>query len=529
MIRAFNCIKLRETCCENMDIELTDCDKEQIQFIERIQPFGALIATNKFHKIVALAATEEFDLRPSLLGDTLDNALEGDTSTILGRLQERSNVTRPMLIRSKRWKRWVTCTPHQVDDTTILEFEFVPSYEVVIPTIQFLKKECDNLTTYLQHLMESLRKVTGYDRVMVYRFASDWHGEVVAEAIKEGEHSFQGHHFPASDIPLPARELFLKNWIRTIFDVDKEPLQIATTGGSAGKIDLSRSCLRYPSSIHIEYLKNMSVGASLTLSLIYNNQLWGLIACHHSQPKYMTAEERQICAMIAKLASAKITSFINTEALSALESVQVFTRSITANLSNRQIHDAIRQEKDGLYNFVSCDAFCATNAEGTPLVKEGSMPTASELKKIVFCLEALGQDIVNTESLSKLACDLEGVENICGALAIKVHRFWLIWFRKEYIHSRLWAGNPNKAIYKNQTATRLSPRTSFNAFKENTRGCSRQWEDTEVAAVTLLRSAVLSTLEGQEEAKVEGEADFQEIFQTLVEEHAATDFKTPVL
>ena len=161
-------------------------------------------------------------------------------------------------------------------------FSFPNTYQAVRGTVADL-----NRASSLQELYDitarAVRALTGFDRVMVYRYDADYNGEVVAEAKRADLNSFLGLHYPASDIPAQARALYEKNWIRLISDVDYAPAPIepADHPATGAPLDLTYSTLRSVSPIHLEYLRNMGVRASMSISLLRDDKLWGLIACHH--------------------------------------------------------------------------------------------------------------------------------------------------------------------------------------------------------------------------------------------------------
>ena len=274
--------------------QLTHCDTEQIQYIAAIQPTGSLVVSNRDGVIQFAAVGPGFDMQPAdLLGRPIDVVLGDDTKRVMKAIEERADPTTPILLRSKTLGLWLTCTGHKQGEMRIFEFELSPLREVNIPSVKFMNEKHESLEAYLSFIAENIQMVTGYDRVMIYRFASDWHGEVVAESLTANRQSFFGHHFPASDIPVPARELFTRLWARTISDVTSVDIPVQSVAGqSASTLDLSRSVLRASSPIHIEYLRNMGVTASLSLSIICDGKLWGIIACHHFSPKQLVAEER---------------------------------------------------------------------------------------------------------------------------------------------------------------------------------------------------------------------------------------------
>ncbi|CAN5608309.1 hypothetical protein BH11CYA1_BH11CYA1_18450 [soil metagenome] len=495
-----------------MEIELTDCDKEPVQFIDCIQPYGALIAIDQNNRIIAIAGSADFVLQKKDLGKDIKEVLKDDSAAIMKLLEDRIDSARPVLIRSKTWRRWMTALTHRQGDVRILELEVLPTKEVDIPSIEFLKESRESLYTYLGHITANLKRMVGYDRVMVYRFAPDWHGEVVAETISLGAHKFMGHHFPASDIPLPARQLFLKNWVRAIFDVDAVPIPLEHL--STAKLDLSRSALRSASPIHLEYLRNMDVSASLTLSLIHEGRLWGLIACHHFEPKYITSEERNICALIAKLVSTKITSFITGEAIVAIERVSAFTEDLTANISEEKFRDVIHAKKASLLSFVSADGFVASFHNGAELVSTGEVPSASETTAIIDYVESLDDEVVHLRKLIAVS-GFEHITSCAGLMAIKLDSCVFIWLRKEFQQSIIWAGNPNKAVDKTDSSTKLSPRQSFNEYSEVVKDTSASWEAAEVSAAAMLKTEILRTLDGIRRAIPRSASLYQEVIDSL--------------
>ncbi|PLZ96385.1 cyanobacterial phytochrome A, partial [Fischerella thermalis CCMEE 5328] len=176
-------------------------------------------------------------------------------------------------------------------------------------------EETGNLHDFCQILVQEVRKVTGFDRVMLYKFDDDGHGSVIAEEKLETMESYLGLHYPESDIPRPARKLFASNWIRIIPDTHADPVEIfpAINPLSQRRPDLTNSILRSPYSCHIEYLHNMGVGASLTISLIKEGKLWGLIACHHQTPKYVSYEMRKACEFLGRVIFSELADREETE------------------------------------------------------------------------------------------------------------------------------------------------------------------------------------------------------------------------
>lgn len=479
---------------QNQELNLTECDKEQIQFIENIQSFGALLVLDADNVIRHAAAIKDFELdTQGLIGKSITQVFGSDLDPVLHQLTEKSDSSTPIMLKSARWKRWLTCLAHIQEGKKILELEFLPTKETEYQSVKFLRERREPLYNYLQHIADSLREMTDYDRVMVYRFHEDWHGEVVAEAVAEGIYTFMGHHFPASDIPLPARQLFIKNWIRIIADVDKPVVPLV--GDKNDKVDLSRSVLRSPSPIHLEYLRNMGVKASMTLSILLDGELWGLIACHHLEPKYLTAEERSVCALIAKLVSSRVSTFNSSESITINHRVSSFISKITANEKVASFAELLEAKKHELAEYVDADGFFALTPKH--VVSVGDVLDSSSLQALTARLNEKDKTHYTTDSL-KIKHSQLGLspKNVAGVLAVKANGVWIGWCRNELVQSRLWAGDPNEKLYALNKGERLNPRLSFGAWKEDMTGHSKIWEPVESSMVKLLGFELSRFMEG---------------------------------
>jgi light-regulated signal transduction histidine kinase (bacteriophytochrome) len=507
--------------------QLTQCDKEPIQYIAAIQPAGTLVVTDPEGVIQFAAVGPGFDKTSSdLLGRKLDVMLGDDTKRVMHAVEERSEPTIPILFRSKSLGLWLTCIGHKQGDLRIFEFELSPLREVNIPSVKFMNAKHDSLETYLSFIVENMQMVTGYDRVMIYRFATDWHGEVVAESLVANKPAFFGHHFPASDIPLPARELFAKLWARTISDVGAVDIPVlGVAGKNANTLDLSRSVLRASSAIHIEYLRNMGISASLTLSIMCDGKLWGLIACHHFSPKRLVAEERSVYSLLAKLISSRITAFSLSQSMAASQRISEFTMAIEGQLEDGQLEETIRDHKHDLLKFLQCDAFSFVG--DSAVTTDGHGPSVLEAKTLAKELDSAGKEFVRTESLNKDFPELAQM-SFSGVLGVKIEKNWLFWTRKEIVHSIVWAGNPHKAgggggfrggadgggggdsdnYGSGDKKERLTPRLSFDAWSEIVRGTSTSWQQHEVDAAEKLKQTILQAL-GKSNERRSGANKFQ--------------------
>jgi light-regulated signal transduction histidine kinase (bacteriophytochrome) len=505
-----------------LPVDSSDCENEQIQFIESIQPFGSLLTVDQKRNIIYAAVSERFGRSAEqLLGQNIDTVLQ-DSSRIFDALKGRSEPTSPLLMREQNSRRWLTCIAHQHGDSTVLELELVPPDQVDIASLKFMSDRRESLESYLSYIAENMRVVTGYDRVMIYKFGLDWHGEVVAESVSNASYAFFGHHFPSSDIPAIARNLFTQMWVRIIPDVNAAMIPIKGTAGNAdGKLDLSKSVLRAPSEIHLEYLRNMDVSASLTMSLICDGKLWGLIACHHFSPKYLIAEERGVCALLAKVVSSRITTLSVSATIGATDGLATVSNTLCKQFASGDFIESVRDNKHALYKFLKSDGFSFVDGD-MQVISDGHAMTSDELSLLVKFLNASNLDVVATDSIEKTFPELKNLNFVAaGVLAIKVLNSWFIWNRQEIIRSLLWAGDPNKPLYSNSRSASLSPRLSFETWKENVRGTSQNWEQYEVTAAGRFRQMLADSIE-KKRATVRTDAhEYLRLIRTSIDNQAA--------
>jgi light-regulated signal transduction histidine kinase (bacteriophytochrome)/CheY-like chemotaxis protein len=355
------------------------------------------------------------------------------------------------------------------------------------------RAKLDDLLLITPRLM---RAVLGYDRVMVYRFADDGAGRVVAEEKRTDLESFFGQHFPASDIPSQARVLYLRNTIRVINDANDHGAPVVPVLDTKGApLDLSYAHLRSVSPIHLEYLRNMGVAASMSVSVIVNGELWGLIACHHYAPKALTLAQRVATEMFGEVFSLRIEAFQRAEALAAATRARAaLDWIVSATSAETDVVRFLRDRLDTLQTLIPCD--------GVGLFIEGEWnghgvtPPPSRIAAIAEMLRPRSTGpIWATDSLSReLPEAREYLADASGMLAIplsQLPRDYLFFFRREQIETLNWGGDPNKTYASGPNGERLSPRKSFEMWKEIVHGHSANWtpadrQTAEAARIQLL-------------------------------------------
>lgn len=478
----------------NRDIvNLTNCEQEPIHIPGSIQPHGFLLGLIQDSLLIdyCSANTAQYInlFHSELLGQLFESVFGEEPKQ---RLQDY--IGSNLMLSSSLLSLTLAgvdflCTVHLSSGIYIIEAEPVnmqvkAANEVYDQTSQFLAYMHDThtLKELCQLVAKGTREITGYDRVMVYRFDADYNGEVFAEARREDLEPFLGLHYPHTDIPPQARDLYMSNLLRLIADVDYTPVPLYTIDDAEGKnLDLSLAILRSTSPMHVQYLHNMGVGASLTISLIYKKKLWGLIACHHYSPKNLSPELR----LAAQLQGHFITSQIDVRQASeeyelskrinqALDKVNNYT------LSNATIlHDFINSE----------DLLSLCNASGVSVLfngtiyKSGLTPANNEILQLASWLAVYSNQ--SSFSTNKLIDFLPEAKNMCESTSGIIYHSLkiesdncIIWYRPETKTEVNWAGDPTKSIIKD--AKGLYPRNSFALWKEVVECMSKPWLQPEL-------------------------------------------------
>jgi chemotaxis family two-component system sensor kinase Cph1 len=365
-------------------------------------------------------------------------------------------------------------------------------------------RDSEKLEDIGNSVCRAVRAITGMDRVMLYRFiAPYWHGEVIAEDRVMNSHSFLQHRFPASDIPRIARDLYLRNSVRIIADVNASPSKISPGTNPLNKepLDLSDSRLRAASPIHLEYLRNMKIGASYSFAIIVKGELWGLIACHHFQPILIPANKRNSCELLANAFAARAP---------LIEQINGQQQRITFDSLLRKVIEKVCFGNDPVadlfkHNQVILNTF---NATGVALVSQQTMdfaglcPKASQLTQIAEALRikmtAEHKATLVLESISELNSDWKNISQIaCGVLAVKVDDIdngIFMLFRTEHAETIVWGGDPRKQLDKKNFTGRIHPRASFDAWEETIHLRSSEWKRYEVDGIQFIKELIFETL-----------------------------------
>ena len=493
------------------EVDLTSCDREPIHQLGHIQPFGALMAVNSDWFLAQRSANLETILgleEPVDIGTRL-------SAIVSDKAQQRLRSSVAALVDTDQTERLFgldllgtgtlfDCAIHTSGHYTIIEIE--PHQEgdinrqlgLLRPVMSRLDK-FDSVGKLVSEAARQLRMSLDIDRVMVYRFHDDLSGEVVAEAKRDDLEGFHGLRYPKSDIPAQARELYKRNRFRIISDVNAEPVPIHPGPSTEGEpLDLSMSTLRAVSNIHIEYLRNMGVGASLSISIIIDGKLWGLFACHHYSPKILPYSQRTAVELFSELFSLMLERALYRETEEVRESGRKMhnklMRDIAAgtplNESLPMLTPVIQQviPHDGASVFVD-DIYDA----------RGAAPNEEEFRAIAPALNSAATSrILSTAALAERIPKAERFsDRAVGALVIPVSRTprdYLILWRKALTQKVIWAGNPEKPVEYGPNGARLTPRKSFEAWQESVEGRSSRWTEGELQVAEGLRVTLLEII-----------------------------------
>jgi two-component system, chemotaxis family, sensor kinase Cph1 len=504
------------------DLGLTNCDREPIHIPNAIQAHGVLLTFTETD-LTILQVSQNCAV---LLDRSAANCLGQPLSVLMAPAQiakiesclnadfENVNPLRLSLQVDGKLQEFEGIL-HRTDGVIVLEIErfstvedptqsdvravsFFDFYKFVKAPIARIQKT-QTLAELSEQTVTTIRTLTGFDRVMLYRFADDGSGKVIAEAKSDGLDSFLGLHFPASDIPKQAKELYRLNLLRIIPDASYTPSQLEPQLNpiTGEPLNLSLSLLRSVSPTHIEYLANMGVHASMSISLLRDRQLWGLIACHHDSPRQLSYETRTICEFLGQVVSFEIGAKADAEDLDYKLQLQTAQARFIDTIANcLSLRDGFAQNPTDLTAIVG--AAGAIFCERGQVNAFGSAPPPESIANLITWIDTqIGEDAVfSTNTLVSEYPPMAPHKDVAsGLLALRISRIqktYLLWFRPEVLQTIDWGGEPNKPVAVSEDGTlRLTPRKSFELWKETVRLKSLPWKACELEAAIELRSRII--------------------------------------
>ena len=494
-------------------IDLTNCDREPIHLPNLIQPHGILFVLREPDLEIIQLSSNTFNflnLHPQeLLNKPLKELLSSEQTTALKKhLTADFEEVNPLNISINSLGKTLILDGiiHRFKEVLVLELEprlfkheveFFSFYHLVkSPTNKM--QNASSLRDLSEIVVKEIRRITGFDRVMLYQFNSEGAGAVIAEDKIDSPKPFLGLHYPASDIPQQAKQLYTLNRLRLIPDVNYQPVELFPLNNPVTNrpLDLSLAVLRSVSPIHIEYLNNMGVTASMSISLIKNKKLWGLIACHHHSVKYLTYEIRTACEFLGQVMSLELAAKEENEDLDYRMKLKLIQSQFVKSISQAEdFIEGLVKSKSNLLDLVSAQGVALSS--GDSIVRMGETPLETEIKDLITYLETkIEHDVLSSDSLSTIYPTAEQFkESASGLLALcisKTQKIYVLWFRPEVIQTVNWGGNPNKPMeVEPDGSLRLSPRKSFEKWQEMVRLKSLPWKQCEIDAALELKSAII--------------------------------------
>ena len=492
------------------EITLSNCDLEPIHIPSFIQPHGLLLAARLPDlQIVYTSAnsTEFLGVAPaSILGMTLGALLgSGPVAIIQDALREERYLPNNVLFMNfaVAGSTRFDVVAHHAGDLLCVELELAEE-----------EVRSDSLATRMEGAIRELgrpktvqglcavlaplvRNLTGYDRVMVYRFDRDGHGEVVAEDKTSEMEPYLGLHYPTTDIPVQARKLYLSQRVRTIVDVGFQPVPVlADVSLSHGKpLDMSYCALRSISPIHIEYLQTMGVGATFAVSLIHRNELWGMLICHHRTAKHLSPGMRSFCDLLGQTASLLIDMTQHAEESEERLKRKALLEVVRAALAEQEsIGDAFTHNASAVLGLAHSGGALLRLGDDLRLI--GKTPPLTDAVALLSALtsQAEHHPIVCSDRLGMLLPGFQYLEKLASGVMMvpfKTPGDGLLWFRGEVSETVQWAGKPevSKQITEDGSV-RISPRKSFATWEEIQKGRSLPWDSVDEEAALGLQSTM---------------------------------------
>ncbi|WP_409330784.1 SpoIIE family protein phosphatase [Trujillonella humicola] len=477
---------------------LLRCADEPIAVPGAIQPHGALLAvTEPDLAVVVASANAAAVLGTDVAGRTLADLL-GPEDTRRLRAGLAGDLTELNPLRLDLATGPADLVVHRADGLLVTEWEPLagaaeagPAWHRRLPSVLQRLSGTASLEELTAVLARDVRALTGFDRVMVYRFDREWNGEVVAEDRRADLEPFLGLHYPAADIPAQARALYATNWLRSIPDAGYTPVSLepAVVPGTGRPLDLSGAGLRSVSPVHLEYLANMGVVASMSVSLLDRGRLWGLIACHHyAGPRRPSYADRVAAEFLGRTASLLLHTKVAAGAQGDVVGVAQRSADLAAAVgrAGRTPLPALTEGEGTVLDLLPAGG-AAVRVDGR-LRLLGDTPPAEQVGPLVSALLEAGIPV--TDALPRVLPAADGLAGTAsGVLAVGLDGGdFLAWFRPETPREVTWGGNPHETEVT--ASGRLSPRRSFEAWTETVRGTARPWAEHEVAAARALAGQV---------------------------------------
>ncbi|CCQ73234.1 GAF domain-containing protein [Magnetospira sp. QH-2] len=487
---------------------LAVCEREQLHLSNAVQNFGLLLAVDTDLTVthVSTNVAQWLDREPA---DLLDSPI---TEALGPNFDPRGGA--PTALKRRRLQRWrkspeadsFQLLVTDVDQGFLIEIQSAPPevgfQGARLSQILRLPAAREGLPELMAQVVSLVRELSGFEKAMIYQFHEDWSGEVVAET--GGDQFFDrymGLRFPASDIPKIARDLYLNTPYRLIPDVAAPPASVVGSNDHAPPLDLTYADLRSVSPVHLAYLKNMNVGASLSIPVIINDQLWALVALHHPEKRYVSIDARHQCLDAVNAFTLTLRSLLVTERMAHLENMDSKIAEIVKGMDlHADVQEGLRSVETALLGLVGAESGALVIEDA--IYPIGPAPNRDIINVIdTWALNSPAELPISTDCLSEhLPRTLDHADQVSGVLAVQspsgrgARMLRLYWFRPELPQVIQWAGNPDKPVTDPSGALPISPRQSFEKWTETTQARSKPWTHAEETVAIKFRAMVLRSM-----------------------------------
>ena len=505
--------ELTDLSITSTNVDLTNCDREPIHVPGAVQPHGMLLAFDEGDDLILQVSQnckEYLGLEvDDVLGARLNKVFGVQHAEFIKQTLASSNLkaTNPIKlhIMAGGKQRLINGILHRDRGTAFLELEptgepkdaSLRAYQMLQDALGRIHK-ASSLAELWAGVAEDVKTILGYDRVMIYKFDRASNGEVIEERVSPGFGSFLGLHYPASDIPKQARLLYTMNYIRHIPSVNYTPAVLIPLifPVTHDLTDLSHSTLRSVSPLHLEYLRNMGVQSSISISLIRDSALWGLIACHNYSPRFVPYEMRAACELLGQVVSIRMAALENDEkSMYKMHTNILQSRFLGALATEKDLRKALIDSTPGILDYVPATGAVICRKDDCLTV--GKTPSSLQINQLVRKLKRLSSPVFVTDALSTVYSEAAEYKDVAsGLLALTLNReqnTFILWFRPEQVQTVHWGGDPRKPVAADPNM-RLHPRKSFDLWKEEVEGKSVLWTDAEIESALELRSSITSML-----------------------------------
>jgi two-component system, chemotaxis family, sensor kinase Cph1 len=503
-------------------LDLDACAQEPIHIPGAIQPHGALLVLDPAHFAVRQASANA--------SDVLGTEIDPKTPTVLTNLEGGDSLAEAL-------RGWMADTPltflrtlqfcrerrqvlaHRTAQGVILEVEAPPdpdaaTLEVLYPRLRQFMEDVGaekDLAALCAAVAGQIRVLTGYDRALVYKFDAAWNGAVIAEDRNEVLPSYMDLRFPAEDIPAQARELYRLSRLRLIANADYVPSPVLPAAAADGQaLDLSFAALRSVSPVHLEYMRNMGTWASMSVSIVVEGRLWGLISCHNAAARPVSAHIRAACDFLGQLLALQIASTTRLAESDEQLALKRHESELVARLAVESSYEYALQANADAWMRLTGAAGAAVVTQDA-LLQVGQTPPIEGIRDLARLLREShpGEELFVSQRLSQDLPDAPKsvTEAAAGLLAVQIsqlHSSYVLWFRPEIVRTVTWAGDPRKPTEPN---ARIHPRKSFATWTEQVRGSAEAWTPAQVQSAREFRSALLNFVlqRAEERAELTGE------------------------